>query len=296
MDSITKGILIQLKNEVKEIEDKLKNVTTIINDFEKYCNSSSVPNEEKESELTPEEQEELESMTGEITKAFRQSNTINKILETAKKNGTQVIGVPPGGGLVIGVDPDDMSVSMHGINNNSSSDIIPNIKNHKFFNDNVKARYGGRNISDKYNDLIKSRDYEDNDDVYDETQVMKDIAKVDFDLENIVEQKLECRNGYNYLGIYAGGDWEQPIWFFIYHDGKSLRGYVPYRGNCVNRLNKSAIGNDKDKDKEFLKDFGGGCYVDDVNDSYENYEECKKEFECRVGLRKVDKNGIPEED
>lgn len=294
MDSVTKGILIQIKNELKEIENKVTNVKTIINDFEKYYDKSSAPNKEETSELTPEEQEELESMTGAIAKACRQNKVIDDIIKTAKKNGTQVIGVPPGGGLVIGVDPNDMSVSMSNIGNDS--DIIPNIKKHQFFNDNIKARYGGRNISDKYNDLIKSRDYEDYDDVYDETQVIKDIAKVDFDLENIVEQKLECRNGYNYLGIYAGGDWEYPVWFFIYHDGKSLRGYVPYRGNCVNRLNKSAIGNDEDKDKKFLKDFGGGRYVSEVNDSYENYEECKKEFECRVGLRKVDKNGIPEED
>lgn len=293
MDSITKGIIIQIKNELKEIENKVTNVKTIINDFEKYCDSSSTPSkDDKTEELTPEEQEEIESMAGAIAKAARQSDTISRILETAKKNGTKVIGVPPGGGMVIGVDQ-NMNVDIKDVLDlNSAHNTVPNVKIHTFYNDNVKARYGGRKISNVQNGKIISLDVEnDHDIVYNATQVMKDIAKIDFDLENIVEQRLESINGCNYLGVLAGGDWEYPVWFFIYSDEKSLRGYVPIRGNAVNTINKSAFGNGEDQDKQYLNKYGH----EEPMDSFVNYEECKKEFECRVGLRKVDKNGIPEE-
>lgn len=104
---------------------------------------------------------------------------------------------------------------------------------------------------------------------------MKDLKKVEFDFENyetgineddpahqqeILTSKI-TRGFMNYpcgyyvlpnnmpvLFINAGGDWETPICFAIYFDGKKLRGYIPKAGNIWNRKNKSAFGNDEDED------------------------------------------------
>lgn len=43
------------------------------------------------------------------------ASTLNKILKAAQKNGTQVIGVPPGEGIVLGVDTDTMESSIRRI-------------------------------------------------------------------------------------------------------------------------------------------------------------------------------------
>jgi hypothetical protein len=45
------------------------------------------------------------------------------------------------------------------------------------------------------------------------------------------------------LFVHAGGDWEYPICFLIYWDGKTFRGYVPTKGQAYNKKQKAAIGN-----------------------------------------------------
>ena len=86
----------------------------------------------------------------------------------------------------------------------------------------------------------------------------KDL-KVEFDFEN-----FECReddfgpdglmglqswpNGLTFLGMAAGGDWEHPVYFVVYWDGKRLRGYVPTAGNPWNTTTKKAYGNDAKAD------------------------------------------------
>jgi len=88
--------------------------------------------------------------------------------------------------------------------------------------------------------------------------VEKDLAKVDFDTENLEAERGEgyagCdlagfhTYGLTFLGVTAGGDWECPLFFIIYWDGKQLRGYIPTAGNSWNTDNKKAYGNDwKDK-------------------------------------------------
>ena len=85
-------------------------------------------------------------------------------------------------------------------------------------------------------------------------QVKKDLEKVDFDFEN-----EDCNNGCNYIkgfrvapnglpywGDDAGGDWEVPVFFIIYWDGKKLRGYIPTEGNTWNTDTKTAYGNAMD--------------------------------------------------
>lgn len=108
------------------------------------------------------------------------------------------------------------------------------------------------------------------------SQVSKDLDKVDFDTENIVwdgsfRRELlgfhELENGLTFLGVQAGGDWEFPVFFIIYWDGKSLRGYIPTDGNPWNTDTKSAYGNDEERDLENARKrypgvFDGVDYVD----------------------------------
>lgn len=91
-------------------------------------------------------------------------------------------------------------------------------------------------------------------------KVSKDLSKVKFDMENVTDaegyafgpKKLigyqTLDNGLTFLGVAAGGDWEIPIFFMIYWDGESLRGYIPTNGNIWNTDTKQAYGNDEEKD------------------------------------------------
>lgn len=108
--------------------------------------------------------------------------------------------------------------------------------------------------------------------------VEKDLNKVRFDMENYTagpDGYMGCEqitgyhtlpNGLTYLGVTAGGDWECPLFFIIYWDGKKLRGYIPTDGNFWNTDTKTAYGsevpeNDEDDEenlsnKNSLKRFG----------------------------------------
>jgi hypothetical protein len=89
----------------------------------------------------------------------------------------------------------------------------------------------------------------------------KDL-KVRFDLENFTMDEDDfgpeglcgyhtLPNGLTYCGMAAGGDWEFPVFFIVYWDGKKIRGYVPTKGNPWNSLTKTAFGNHEELD---LKD------------------------------------------
>jgi hypothetical protein len=104
------------------------------------------------------------------------------------------------------------------------------------------------------------------------SQVSKDLSKVQFDAENISDCDLYLNsvqhdgqrylgyntlgNGLSYLGVNAGGDWETPVFFMLYWDGKSIRGYVPKDGNTWNTHSKEAFGNDEENDIIALKELG----------------------------------------
>lgn len=89
--------------------------------------------------------------------------------------------------------------------------------------------------------------------------VEKDLNKIQFDTENIDDQSSipnkrdflgyhTLSNKMPYLGVYAGGDWENPVYFIIYWDGQKLRGYIPEDGNLYNTDTKQAYGNDEKAD------------------------------------------------
>ena len=64
-------------------------------------------------------------------------------------------------------------------------------------------------------------------------------------------------NGMSIIGVQCGGDWEYPVYFIIYWDGKSLRGYIPTDGNPWNTDDKIAYGNNAESDaKNVEKRFG----------------------------------------
>lgn len=74
--------------------------------------------------------------------------------------------------------------------------------------------------------------------------------KVMFDYENVEEVEsgtLSC--GVPWILYYAGGDWELPVYFFLYPDGKTgnPRMYVPTRGNVFHKGLKVAYGSLKEK-------------------------------------------------
>jgi hypothetical protein len=85
-------------------------------------------------------------------------------------------------------------------------------------------------------------------------------VKVSFDLENQAfgpadfgpEGLMGLRRtdyGLTYWGLAAGGDWEHPVFFIAYWDGRRLRGYVPTRGNPWNTRTRKAYGNDDAADR-----------------------------------------------
>jgi hypothetical protein len=98
--------------------------------------------------------------------------------------------------------------------------------------------------------------------------ITKDLAKIQFDMENwcignadIDFEKYPSdhkgysnypcgyevlENGMPVLFVNAGGDWEWPICFCIYWDGKTLRAYIPKDGNVYNIKQKCAYGSEDD--------------------------------------------------
>lgn len=98
--------------------------------------------------------------------------------------------------------------------------------------------------------------------------LVKDLSKVNFDFENWnigdADPGYEkypsshdgfagypcgfkvLGNGMPALFVNAGGDWEHPICFCIYWDGKKLRAYIPSDGNVYNKEQKCAFGSEED--------------------------------------------------
>lgn len=91
------------------------------------------------------------------------------------------------------------------------------------------------------------------------SQIEKDLSKVNFDFENtnFIDgyEGYPCGwevlpNGLPVLFVNAGGDWEQPICFILYWDGKKIRGYIPEDGNIFNKEQRCAYGSEDNDEEE----------------------------------------------
>jgi len=89
--------------------------------------------------------------------------------------------------------------------------------------------------------------------------IIKDLSKVQFDWENCgcdLERDTPCGfwvtpEGVPTLGCYAGGDWEDPVFFVLYPESEtSIRAYMPKAGNTYNLKNKTAWGSGDDGDED----------------------------------------------
>lgn len=95
---------------------------------------------------------------------------------------------------------------------------------------------------------------------YNNEQIRDDLSKIQFDFENYSSPNSPetpadimgwhtLDNGFSFLGMWAGGDWEQPVYFILYWDGKKVRGYVPEAGNTFNPKYRTAFGSEGDSKK-----------------------------------------------
>lgn len=114
---------------------------------------------------------------------------------------------------------------------------------------------------------------------------VKPDLKVHFDLENYEYKEssspavygpkglmgIKTINGLTFCGCIAGGDWESPVFFIVYLDGKKLRAYVPKEGNPWNTTTKSAYGNDEESDLKNAKKRYPDLYDDSDEEDLEFY-------------------------
>ena len=121
--------------------------------------------------------------------------------------------------------------------------------------------------------------------------------KVNFDFENLSTSSKDfgpeslmgyhtTENGLTYCGMCAGGDWEMPVFFLVYWDGKKLRAYIPKEGNPWNSITKEAYGNDDEKDLEDVKKRYPDLIDDEDDFSMDSldFDEdlIRKDFENRI--------------
>ena len=123
------------------------------------------------------------------------------------------------------------------------------------------------------------------------SNIFKDLNKIKHDWENCdyIGDVRITKSGVPYILGDFGGDWEEPILFMIYWDGKEFRGYIPKHGNCYNRDLNQAFGNNDEADEKFIMknvtNNDGDYYKIKRNLSF-NKEECIKDFESRLKVKK----------
>jgi hypothetical protein len=123
-------------------------------------------------------------------------------------------------------------------------------------------------------------------------KVESDLNKVDFDTENLEYEEDEgyangkvgfrtLSNGLSILGVTSGGDWESPLYFILYFDGKELRGYIPTEGNVWNTDTYTAYGNNEEADEiNCKKRFG----VNDYNQINLDQDKIDADIQARIVL------------
>jgi hypothetical protein len=119
----------------------------------------------------------------------------------------------------------------------------------------------------------------EHEDFYDSAfrNIVTDDMKVEFDCENMMYKPEDVGddnmkgmvglqrlpNGMDFFGVCAGGDWEAPVFFILYWDGKKIRGYIPTEGNTFNKKTKQAYGNGED-DAGYGPDFDPAALMTDI--------------------------------
>lgn len=132
--------------------------------------------------------------------------------------------------------------------------------------------------------------------------INKDLSKVLFDDENEEFTQKDAftddvnnlcgfhtlDNGFTFLGGMAGGDWEYPVFFIIYWDGKKLRGYIPVYGNTYNVDLNTAFGScaESDKFEKYAKIYGHSVYSwgEDMLEYYCKYYEYGDSHEKKIDV------------
>ena len=118
-----------------------------------------------------------------------------------------------------------------------------------------------------------------------------DLSKVSFDSENLGSIGDVKKSGdLTYVACYGGGDWEIPVLFYVYWDGKDFRAYIPTYGNSFNRKAMRAIGNNDEEDIAFLRSQGFDGTDEELSDilnCHIKYDEksCFKDFKSRVKIK-----------
>lgn len=129
-------------------------------------------------------------------------------------------------------------------------------------------------------------------------QVKRDLCVVKFCSENITcnadtfgrgqENAIvgfhQLDNQFAFLGVEAGGDWQYPVFFIVYWDGKSLRGYIPKNGNSWNTATMEAYGNNAEKDAQNAKK---RFKVDDYEDLVRDHAAILNDIKKKIGMRET---------
>ena len=77
-----------------------------------------------------------------------------------------------------------------------------------------------------------------------ENWIKKDFKGIRFNWENYdIVGDVRTTKGIPYQLFNAHGDWEIPVYFMVYYDGKRIRVYVPTVGNTWRQDLKQALGN-----------------------------------------------------
>lgn len=130
----------------------------------------------------------------------------------------------------------------------------------------IMSRYFAPISIDEFKKKVEAAFYDEEEGFkhYELKDKLKSDMKVNFDFENFeypdshfgpkpVMGYRTLPNGMTLLGMCAGGDWEHPVYFCLYWDGKKIRCYIPTEGNPWNTDTKEAFGNDDEKDLKNAK-------------------------------------------
>lgn len=113
-------------------------------------------------------------------------------------------------------------------------------------------------------------------------KLKKDLSKIKFDKENYNLGQFDCVGDFVFRWGQAGGDWEYPVHFIVYYDGKDIRGYIPKHGNTWCWTTKQAFGNEEEKEFKFLEKLGFERHPsDDITEAcnfVEDFDEMREEI------------------